>query len=106
MIDDNPIQTARRVARRKEQQRCLLCGRTGVLIELDHSAGHNHDPDLKGPLCQTCHAWVTEWRRRAGADMSFQSDPVKRVRAALRATAVFLHALAEAMRKWADWING
>jgi hypothetical protein len=104
VIDENPIQTARRLARRKDQQRCLLCGRGGVLIELDHTAGQNHDSDLTGPLCQSCHAWVTEWRCRAGADMSSESDPVRRVKAALKATAVFLHALAEAMRRWADWL--
>jgi hypothetical protein len=106
MIDENPIRTARRLSRREEQQRCLLCGRTGVLIELDHTAGESHDPDLKGPLCQTCHAWITEWRRRAGADMSCESKPEKRVKAALKATAVFLDALAEAMRRWADWLKG
>jgi hypothetical protein len=36
----------------------------------------------------------------AGADMQFQSNPVKRVIFALKATAVFLRGLANAMERW------
>jgi hypothetical protein len=104
VIDETPIKTARRLSRREEQKRCLLCGRTGVLIELDHTAGQNHDDFLKGPLCQPCHAAVTEFRRRADADMRRQPDSRKRVQCALKATAVFLHMLADALRRWADWL--
>ncbi len=102
MIDKNPIKTARRLTRRKEQKRCLLCGRTGVTIELDHTAGRNHDALLKGPLCVSCHATATELRRRADADMQFQHNPIRRVKCALKATAVFLHMLADALRRWAE----
>jgi hypothetical protein len=105
VIDENPIRTARRKSRRQEQERCLFCGRRGVLLELDHTAGRNHDPDLTGPLCQPCHAWITELRRRAGADMKKQENPVTRVEYALRAEAVFLHALADAMNRWADLLS-
>ena len=80
----------------------MLCGRTGVLIEIEHAAGQNHDPFLTGPVCQPCHGLVTELRRRAGADMKKQENPVKRVKYALKAVAVFLHALADALRRWAD----
>jgi hypothetical protein len=102
MMDEKPIETARRKTRRLEQGRCLLCGRTGLLIELDHTAGQNHDDFLKAPLCIACHAMVTELRRRADADMSFQTSATKRVKCALKATAVFLKLLAEAMFRWAD----
>lgn len=104
-MNEKPIETARRNARRLEQGRCLLCGRTGVLIELDHTAGQNHDEFLKSPLCIPCHAMVTEFRRRADADMRSQPNSVQRVRCALKATAVFLSALAEAMFRWAELIS-
>jgi hypothetical protein len=102
MIDENPLATARRLARRVEQRRCLICGRTGVPIELDHTAGRNHDPDLMTPLCRSCHASVTEQRRRAGADMRRQPNSKKRVKYALKAASVFLRMLADAMWRWAD----
>jgi hypothetical protein len=105
MIDENPIRTARRLSRRHEQERCLLCGRTGVLIELDHTAGQNHDAFLKGPLCRACHAAVTEFRLRAGADMRRQQNSIKRVGYSLKATAVFLHMLADAVRRWAESLD-
>ena len=104
MMDEKPIETARRTTRRLEQGRCLLCGRTGVLIELDHTAGQNHDEFLKAPLCIPCHAMVTEFRRRADADMRRQPNSSKRVKYALKATAVFLHMLADALTRWADWL--
>jgi hypothetical protein len=105
MMDEKPIETARRSTRRSEQGRCLLCGRTGVLIELDHSAGQNHDEFLKAPLCLPCHAMVTEFRRRADADMRRAPNSVQRVKCALKATAVFLSMLAEAMLRWAELIS-
>jgi hypothetical protein len=105
VIDENPIRTARRLSRRHEQDRCLLCGRTGVLIELDHTAGRNHDALLTSPLCRACHAGVTELRLRADADMRRQPNSVQRVKCALTATAVFLHMLADALRRWAELLE-
>jgi hypothetical protein len=105
MIEETPIKTARRNVRRLEQGRCLLCGRTGVLIELDHTAGQNHDEFLKAPLCIPCHAMITEFRRRADADMRNQPNSIQRVKCALKATAVFLKALADAMFRWAELIS-
>jgi hypothetical protein len=105
MMDETPIKTARRNSRRLEQGRCLLCGRTGVLIELYHTAGQNHDQFLKAPLCIPCHAMVTEFRRRADADMRTQANSVQQVKCALKATAVFLRALADAMFRWAELIS-
>ena len=102
MRDEKPLQTARRSTRRLEQGRCLLCGRTGVLIELDHTAGQNHDEFLKAPLCLACHAMVTEFRRRADAEMRGSPNSIERVKCALKATAVFLKALSDAMFRWAE----
>lgn len=102
MIEENPIETARRLNRRFEQKRCLLCGRTGILIEQDHTAGRNHDPFLTAPLCVPCHSMVTELRRRAGADMRQQPSSLLKIRCALKATAVFLRMLADAMLRWAE----
>jgi hypothetical protein len=105
MMDETPIQTARRSSRRKEQNRCLLCRRK-IRIEQHHVAGKNHDPEFTSPLCQPCHAVATENLRRA--DVSMRNDPnsVERVRRALKATAVFLRMLAEALWRWAETLNG
>jgi hypothetical protein len=105
MMDEKPIETARRNTRRLEQGRCLLCGRTGILIELDHTAGQNHDEFLKAPLCIPCHAMVTEFRRRADAEMRRQPNSRMRVKCALEATAVFLRMLADAMYRWAELLS-
>jgi hypothetical protein len=105
MMDEKPIETARRNTRRLEQGRCLLCGRTGILIELDHTAGQNHDEFLKAPLCIPCHAMVTEFRRRADAEMRRAPNSIQRVKCALKATAVFLKLLADAMYRWAELIS-
>lgn len=105
MMDEKPIETARRNTRRLAQGRCLLCGRTGVLIELDHTAGQNHDEFLKAPLCIPCHAMLTEFRRRADADMRRAPNSVLSVKCALKATAVFLRMLADAMFRWAELIS-
>jgi hypothetical protein len=105
MMNEKPIEAARRNNRRLEQGRCLLCGRTGVLIQLDHSAGQNHDDFLKAPLCVPCHAMVTELRRRADADPRSQRTSVARVKYALKSTGVFLNLLAEAMFRWANLLS-
>jgi hypothetical protein len=102
MIDESPIRTARRNSRRLEKGQCLFCRECGAPIEGDHVAGRNHDAHLIAPLCCSCHAAVTENRRRAGADMRLQNTSSKRVKHALKAASVFLHMLADAMRKWSD----
>ena len=104
MIDEEPLKTARRLSRRKDQNRCLLCGRT-IRSERHHVAGRNHDPPLTAPLCQACHALATENLRRASVDMRFEADPIERVRKGLKATAVFLRMLAEALWRWAESLN-
>lgn len=101
MMDQTPIQTARRLSRRAEQSRCSICGRK-FQIEKHHVAGRNHDAELTAPLCSQCHAHVTENLRRADLDMRYTRDSVERVRRALKATAVFLQMLADALWRWAE----
>jgi hypothetical protein len=102
VIDEKPIETARRKNRRSEQGLCLLGGRTAVPIEMDHTAGQNHDEFLTAPLCVPCHSMVTEFRCRAGSDMRRQPDSKLSVKCALKATAVFLRMLADSMYRWAE----
>lgn len=101
MMDQAPIDTARRLQRRTEQNRCLQCGRK-TTIEKHHVAGRNHDPELVAPLCQACHAQITESLRRAQVDMRYEANSIARIEKALRATAVFLRMLAEALWRWAE----
>lgn len=101
MIDETPIQTARRLQRRAEQDRCSICGRK-LQIEKHHVAGRNHDPELTVPLCTACHGQITENLRRADVNMQSTRDSVERVRRALKATAVFLPMLADALWRWAE----
>jgi hypothetical protein len=105
MMDETPIQTARRLSRRADQNRCLLCGREKH-IEQHHVAGQNHDSEFTTPLCQVCHAQATENLRRADIDMRCASESGERLRRALKATAVFLRMLAEALWRWAESLNG
>ncbi len=105
MIDYTPIKTARRLFRRKDRLLCLQCGRK-IGLEQHHVAGRNHDPEFVARLCQACHAQVTEGLRRADVDMRYTKSSTERVRNALKATAVFLHMLAEALWRWAEWLKG
>ncbi len=96
-MNAQPVKTALRRFRRSQRpptESCPFC------IEEDHTAGRNHDSELIFKLCQYHHRLVTQKRMDAGADMQFQSNPVKRVIFALKATAVFLRELANAMERW------
>lgn len=102
MKDRQPIRTARRKARQREREQdgvavpaCPLC------IEDHHTAGRNHDPLLTGPLCEKHHRALHEQIRRAGISLSFEHDPKKRVAKALRSSAVYDRARADAMDRWA-----
>jgi hypothetical protein len=101
MMDETPIQTARRRRRRTEQERCSICGRK-VEIQDHHVAGRNHDSELIAPLCTACHDQVTENLRCADVDMRRTKDSIERVRRSLKATAVFLPMLADALWRWAE----
>ena len=101
MMDENPIRTARRLSRRADLNRCLLCGRE-KRIEQHHVAGRAQDSEFTTPLCQVCHAQATENLRRADIDMRCAPESGERLRRALKATAVFLRMLAEALWRWAE----
>jgi uncharacterized protein YlaI len=103
-MDENPIKTARRLSRRADQNRCLLCGRK-LPLEQHHIAGKNHDPPFTTQLCQACHALATENLRRADVDMAREENIVQRVRKALQATSVFLRMLSDALSRWAESLS-
>ena len=125
-MDQNPIKTAGRAARRKEylgggEGMCLLCGYSkpealipvteewleahGIprrILEEHHVATRNRDGQLVALLCRNCHTEATEGLLRAGVSMRAERDPRARVAAMLDALAVFLGMLAEAVRRWAE----
>lgn len=101
MRDEKPIRTAQRIARRQDQDRCLLCGRN-TPVERHHIVGKNHDPPLIAPLCPACHALATENLRQANVDMRYEPNSIERVKKSLKATAVFLQMLADALWRWVD----
>lgn len=107
MRDQRPIQTARRKARQREREQsglavpaCILC------IEHHHTAGRQHDPELTSPLCEKHHRWLHEQLRRAGVSLNFEPEPKKRVAKALRSAAVYDRARADAMDRWASFLDG
>ena len=80
--------------------RCIFC------LENEHVAGANHDFEFIFPdVCQKHHDQLTEARRDADVSMVFERNPVNRVALALKATSVFLHMLADAMRRWATLLE-
>jgi hypothetical protein len=71
-------------------------------FEADHIGGRNHIPHLTVDVCQLHHAWLTEERLAAGADMKKQPNPVKTVEMALRSLAVTARAIAWAIDKLSE----
>jgi hypothetical protein len=104
-MDETPIQTARRLWRRAEKNFCLQCGRK-IRTEKHHVAGRRHDPEFTASLCRACHAQATEMLQRGNVDMRRTPDSVERVRRALKATAIFLQMLGEALWRWAEALEG
>jgi hypothetical protein len=66
-------------------------------FEGDHIGGHNHIPHLTVDECQLHHAWLTEERLAAGAEMRKQEHPIKSVEMALRSLALTGRAIAWAV---------
>jgi len=97
--------TAKTVLRASRQQVrpprkvCPFC------LEADHIGGHNHIPHVTVEECQLHHAWLTEERLAAGAEMKKQSHPVKSVEMALRSLAVTGHAIAWAIDKLSEGLE-
>lgn len=101
---EKPIETARRMLRRRAQRRCLECGRR-VETEDHHPAGRRNDSELTGPLCRTCHAKETELLRREGIDMRSTANSIERVERSLKGTSVFLGSLADALWRWSELLH-
>ena len=97
--------TARTVLRASRQQVrpprkvCPFC------FEGDHIGGRNHLPNVIVEECQLHHAWLTEERLAAGAEMKKQDHPIKLVEMALRSLAVTGHAIASAVDKLSDGLE-
>jgi hypothetical protein len=91
--------TAKTVLRHSRQQVrpsrkvCPFC------FEADHIGGRNHVPDVTVDECQLHHAWLTEERLAAGAEMKKQPDTITTVEMALRSLAVTGRAIASAIAK-------
>ena len=96
-MNAQPVRAALRKFHRSKRPPTKCCW---FCIEVDHTAGRNHDSDLVFNLCEYHHRLVTQKRMDAGAEMQFQANPVKRALFALKATAVFLRELANAMERW------
>jgi hypothetical protein len=94
--------TAKTVLRRSRQRVrgprsvCPFC------LDADHIAGHNHIPHVTVDVCQLHHAWLTEMRLAAGAEMGKQPHPIKAVEMAVRSLAVTGHAIAWAIDKLSE----
>ena len=97
--------TAKTVLRDSRQQVrpprkvCPFC------FEGDHIGGRNHIPHLTVDECQLHHAWLTEQRLAAGAEMKKQSHPIKSVEMALRSLAVTGRAIAWAVGKLSEGLE-
>src|SRR2546427_5629208 len=76
---------------------CLKCRSTQNIV-WHHPYGRNHAPELRLPLCRTCHTgrWgIHAALAQAKVDLRYTSDKTERRRRALRAILVFLWWLNE-----------
>lgn len=97
--------TANTVLRRSRQnvrpprKVCPFC------FEADHIAGRNHIPHITVDECQVHHAWLTEERLAAGAEMKEQAHTIQSIEMALRSLAVTGHAIAWAVDKLCEGLE-
>jgi hypothetical protein len=78
---------------------CILC------IQEHHTAGKHHDPHLTAPICEMHHREIHEQLLRAEISLKYEPAKVKRVALALRASAVYDRARADAMERWASLLD-
>lgn len=71
-------------------------------FEADHIGGCNHIPHLTVDACKAHHAWLTEERLAAGAEMKKQPHNIKTVEMALRSLAVTGRAIASSVNKLSE----
>jgi hypothetical protein len=106
MRDQRPIRTARRKIQRTERERLGLTTTPCVLCIVDHhTGGFYHDSELTTPLCKFHHRAIHEQMLRSDGSLSFEPKPAKRVAMALRLSAVYDRARADAMDRWADLLD-
>jgi hypothetical protein len=74
-------------------------------FEADHIGGRNHIPHLTVDECQLHHAWLTEERLDAGADMKKQPNPINTVEMALRSLAVTARAIAWSIDRLSEGLD-
>jgi hypothetical protein len=97
--------TAKTVLRHSRQQArpprkvCPFC------FEADHIGGRNHIPHVTVDVCQPHHAWLTEERLAAGAEMEKQASSIKSVEMALRSLAVTGRAIAWAIEQLCEGLD-
>jgi len=97
--------TAKTVLRHSRQQVrpprkvCPFC------FGAEHIGGHNHIPHVTVEICQLHHAFLTEERLAAGADMNKQPHTIKVVEMALGSLAVTGHAMAGAIDKLCEGLE-
>ena len=97
--------TANTLLRRSRQRArparkvCPFC------FEADHIGGRNHLPHLTVEECQFHHAFLTEQRLSAGAEMKKQAQTIKSLEMALRSLAVTGHAIAVAVERLCEGLE-
>jgi hypothetical protein len=115
-MDRNPIKTAVRSTGRKRrlgsgEHVCLFCGYselaalvpvTKKFLEDHHVVGRRRDSELISVLCRNCHALAREDLLQENIAMQRETNPNALVASMLDALAVFLEALVEAVRRWAE----
>ena len=74
-------------------------------FEGDHIGGRNNIPHLTMDVCRLHHAWLTEERLAAGAEMTKQPHTIKSVEMALRSLAVTGRAVAWAIDKLCEGLE-
>jgi hypothetical protein len=106
MRDQHPIRTARRRVRQDERVRLGLAATACILcIQEHHTAGRNHDPKLRAPLCEKHHREIHEQILRTGISLRYERNVNKRAAMALRAMAIYGRAQADAMDRLADLLE-
>ena|SRR5438270_14099927 len=99
MKNIHPLRTARRKEKRRtDPPKARRDTRSG--LEWEHAAGFFHDQHLVAPVCLLCQDLVTEHRRDADVSMNFEPNRLRRYGRKLKALAVFLRMLSDAVWRW------
>lgn len=72
------------------------------ILEEDHVASRQHDPELVAPVCKKGHRRLERNRDAAKVSRKYEPNVVKRTIQRLKSSAVFKELEAEAMWRWAE----